>query len=70
MVVIQHTLGRPAAPREATGRRSSLRRRARWDRLLEAIAGFQRMLEVIAAVERARPHERAALARAWLQELR
>ena len=69
MAMIARTLGRRAPAREHTGPRSPMRR-AGWDRLLGAVAEFRRMLEVIAAIERARPGERAALARAWLRELR
>ncbi len=45
------------------------RRRMGWDQFFDAIAGFGRMLQVIAEIERIPPSQRVAVARAWLREV-
>ena len=58
MAVIVRTLAQPTPPPSRMRRR-----RMGWDQFFDAIAGFGRMLQVIAAIERVPPGQRAAVAR-------
>jgi hypothetical protein len=64
MAVIVRTLAQSTPPP------ARMRRRRRvWDRFVDAIAGFGRMLQVIAAIERIPPGQQVAVPRTWLRTL-
>ncbi len=67
MAVKASSLGQLPEPRCRSGRPPTLRPLSWWQHLLGGIDELNRVVEVVAIVERAGPYRSAAVARRWLE---